>query len=340
VVIRSSTSQDTYGLVVTNSAGQFVEAFLTRRQNASGQGMTFNYSVNTNAVSPVVRLQTVVDGDGKTNTVYYVSANSYSTNLISYVVDPFSRTNFYGYDSSGHCTNITDVQGIQSSLAYSGDLVTSLTTPYRTTSFSIIDPGNNLPDGRSVLVTQPDGGHQLYLYTNGAPGISNTYSSDPPITYPPFANTLDNAELNIRNTFFWGPRQYANLSTTTISSFTPVDFKKARMKHWLKEDNFVNTIGSTLSMQREPSPDAGGTIEGQKTWYDYVGKTNAQYQGTQALPLLVARVLPDGTTSFSRTDRNSLGMVTTNISTYSDSGSVLFRTNIYTYSATDPTFSP
>src|ERR1051325_8254362 len=245
-VTDPSGSQDTYGLIVTNSLGRFVKAFLTRRQNASGQPITFNYYVNTNAVTPVVRLQTVVDGDGRTNTVYYVVANSYSTNLISYVVDPFNRTNSFNYDSSGHLTNIVDVQGIQSSFAYSQDLVTNLTTPYGTTSFSVVD--SILPDGRSVLITQPDGGHLLYLYTNGAPGMSNSYpSGSVPNTYP-FANTLDNAELNVRNTFYWGPRQYANLSTTTISSFTTADFLKARMKHWLKEYNFIDTIAPTLSM--------------------------------------------------------------------------------------------
>ena len=50
-------------------------------------------------------------------------------------------------------------------------------------------------------------------------------------------------------------------------------------------------------------------------------------------PLFVARVLPDGTTSFTRTDRNSLGAVKTNISTYSPGGTVVLRTNIYVYAA-------
>src|SRR2546426_135866 len=88
-------------------------------------------------------------------------------------------------------------------------------------------------------------------------------------------------------------------------------------------------------MRRDPSPDAAGGIEGQKTWFDHAGKTNAQYEGTQHLPLFVARVLPDGTTWFNRTDRNSLGSVTTNIGTYSVGGNTYLRTNLFTYATND-----
>jgi hypothetical protein len=84
-------------------------------------------------------------------------------------------------------------------------------------------------------------------------------------------------------------------------------------------------------LQRDPSPDSGGTIDGQKTWYDYAGKTNSEYEGTQFLPLLTAKVLPDGTTAFVWRTRNSLGAVTTNISTYSVGSTVALRTNIYTF---------
>ena len=69
-------------------------------------------------------------------------------------------------------------------------------------------------------------------------------------------------------------------------------------------------------IEREPSPDSGGTIEGQKIWYDYAGKTNSTYEGIQVLPLFIAQVLPDSTTRFTRTDRNSIGAVTNGISTY------------------------
>src|SRR3989442_12525192 len=53
--------------------------------------------------------------------------------------------------------------------------------------------------------------------------------------------------------------------------------------------------------------------------------------GTQVLPLLVASVLPDGSTSFVRSDRNSLGHPIANASTYSIGANVYLRTNFYGY---------
>jgi RHS repeat-associated protein len=334
-IVYPDGSTDFYGLIVTNSTGGFLKSYLSESANAQSQKTKFYYAPYDPS-DPVIRLQYVVDADGRTNTIHYVSSNPFSTNLISEVVDAFGRTNSYLYDTNGYLTNITDVAGISTSFMYDEHgWVTNMTTPYGTTSFAIHDNGPDI-NSRSVLVTQPDGGHQLYLYTNSAPGIASSYSSGEIPQTSPFTNTFDNSGLNLRNSFYWGPRQYANLSTTTISSFTADDFRKARMKHWLNSDTNwagVTMVGHTLSVEREPSPDPAGTIEGQKTWYDYVGKTNSQYEGTQVLPLYVARVLPDGTTSFTRTDRNAVGNVTTNVSTYSVAGTVLLRTNISTYAS-------
>jgi hypothetical protein len=303
-------SQDIYGFIVTNSTGAFLEAFRTEHRNAQSQKTIFSYDSYTPGTSPVIRLRYVVDGDGRTNTVSYVTSG-FSTNLISRVVDAFGRTNFLAYDNSGHLTNVIDVAGISSSFGYRYDVITNLTTPYGSTIFQTTSATN----ARSVLITQPDGGHQLYLYQSSTPGLAVT--NHLPNTSP-FSNTLDNTNLDLRNSFYWGPRQYAALSTTNIASFTTNDFLKARMKHWLV--NPFHTPGDTISMVREPSPDSGGMIEGQKTWYDYTGKTNNAYEGTQVLPLFVAQVLPDGTTRFTRSLRNSFGAVTNEISTYSTGG--------------------
>ena len=331
-------SKDIYGLIFTNDHHVFLGAYLTEHWNAYAQ-KTRLYYLNFNPTNPAVRLQFVVDGDGRTNSIYYVSTNDYSTNLIDHVVDAFGRTNSYAYDGQGHLTNITDVAGISTSLLYDEhDWVTNMSTLYGTTSFKFTDTADVGPNGRSVLVTQPDGSHHLYLATNNAPGIASSYATNEVPSTAPFSNTFDNAQLNLRNSFHWGPRQYANLSTTNISALTTNDFRKASMKHWLYSvTNYLgsNIVGNTLSLQRDPSPDSSGATEGQKTWYDYAGKTNAQYEGTQSSPLFVARVLPDGTTQFTRTDRNSFGSVLTDISTYSVGASVSLRTNIFAYAAND-----
>jgi RHS repeat-associated protein len=337
-------SRDVYGFVVTNSSHVFLEALLSQRWNAQSQVTTLNYS-NYNNSAVVINLKSIIDGDGRTNLIYYTTNNPYSSCLISRVVDPFGRSAYFYYNTNCDLTNITDVAGNSSTIYYdTNDWVTNLTTPYGTTSFAMTANTNSFdPNGRSVLVTQPDGGEQFYLYTNGAPGVTNTYvSAAVPNTWP-FSNTLDNADLNLRDSFYWGPRQFANLSAGFLASgttnwnfalLTSQDFVKSRLKHWLTSAS--STLANTLSLEREPSPDNGGTIEGQKTWYDYSGKTNTEYEGTQVNPLFVAQVLPDGSTHFTRTDRNSIGAVTNEISTYSltAGGSVLLRTNIYVYDAT------
>jgi len=60
----------------------------------------------------------VIDGDGRTNFIYYTATNSFSTNLISHVVDAFGRTNLFAYDNSGHLTNVIDVAGLSTSFTY------------------------------------------------------------------------------------------------------------------------------------------------------------------------------------------------------------------------------
>jgi len=325
-------SKDVYGFVLTNNSGTFLKAFMTEHWNSSSQRTVLNYA-SYYPSSPVCRLLTIVDGDGQTNSISYVGSNAFSTNLISQVVDAYGRSNVMAYDANGLLTNITDVASISSGMTYDANqCVSSLTTPYGTTQFEVADPygANGSPNGRSILVTQPDGGHQLYLYRDYAFGIPSSYASgELPVTTP-YSNTLDNSDMQLRNTFYWGPRQYAALSTTNMQVFTTNDMRKARMKHWLLSD--PATVGQTVSMVRDPSPDGGGFVEGQKTWYDYAGKTNTEYEGTQSQQLLLAGVLPDGTTSLTRTDRNPIGAVTSEVSSFSVGPSTLLRTNSYVYS--------
>jgi RHS repeat-associated protein len=326
-------SADVFGFLVNDAGGAFQQAFLSQRINSRGQKLIFNYS-SYQPSAPVIRLDSVVDADGRTNHIYYDSENIYSTNLISRVVDAFGRTAYLGYNSNGDLTNITDVAGNSSSMLYDVQgWVTNLTTPYGTTSFRLLDgPNSIMPDGRSILITRPDNSHELYLYNDNAPGLSSSYPTVPDTS--PYTNTFANYWLGHLNTFHWGPRQYAALSTTNISSLTTADYLKARTRHWLMaNDPYSPQLGyfvdGTLALEREPSPDAGGTIEGQKTWYDYAGKANPAYAGTQQEPLYIARVLPDGSTSYALTTRNSLGSVLHGYTT----SSVGLRRTLFQYDA-------
>jgi RHS repeat-associated protein len=330
-------SKDIYRLVVTNSSSNFLQAFLSERWDAKAQKTRFIYSPWTLSDEPVIRLLYVVDGDGRTNTVSYMASNPFSTNLISQIADPFGRSASFLYDDNGYLTNVTDVAGLSTSFIYDQHgWITNMNTPYGNTSFTLTDSTipSAAPDGRSVLVTAPDGSHQLFLYANNAAGVASSYASGQVPNPSPFTtNSFDNSNLHLRNSFHWGSLQYANLSTTTIASFNANDFRKARMQHWLNSDE--RNVADILSLERDPSPDTGGSVEGQKIWYDYEGQTNSAYPGSQSLPLITGRVLPDGSTYFLRSERNAMGLPTRTVETYSTAGGLGHRTNVLTYAAND-----
>ena len=104
----------------------------------------------------------------------------------------------------------------------------------------------------------------------------------------PFANTFDTTDLNLCDTFWWGPKQYGNLSTTNIGSLTAADFRKGRMQHWLQYA--TNLIGPTLSMQIDPSGQCRIPPMGRSRGMTTSARRMRSFQGTQVEPLFVARV--------------------------------------------------
>jgi RHS repeat-associated protein len=159
-----------------------------------------------------------------------------------------------------------------------------------------------------------------------------TYSTEPSTS--PLANTFDNVDQNYRNSFHWGPLQYANLQHT-LSGLDGGDYAIAHMNHWLGTTD-VNDPSDTLSLERAPSPDR--IMPGQLTWYDYNGKPTGHnnFMGTSGEPSFVAVVLPDATTRFTHYSRNVLGLVTQTTDTYSlADGSVGQRVNSFYYRASN-----
>jgi YD repeat-containing protein len=334
-VVKQDGSMDIYDFIVTNSNGAFEEAFMTQRINPQGQAITFNYFNYIPSFAPVIRLQSVVDADGRTNIIGYTASEPFSSNLITQVTDPFNRTSFLSYNPMGDLVTITDTAGNSTALGYStNDWVTSMITPYGTNSFAVTDNGTNQVNiTRAILITRPDNSHELFVNEDMAPGAAGSFSSSIVPNSTPYDNTFGNYDLNYHNTYYWGPRQYANLSTTNIALFSASDFLKARMRHWLTERGTFNPSG-TLAIERDPSPDNGGATAGQTTWYDYPGKSSPDTQGNWLQPSLIARVLPDGTTAFNYYARNPFGLVVTNAATYSlGAGGVGLRMTTYSYAA-------
>ena len=97
-------SKDVYAFRVQDLYGTaWYWTFLSEHWNSNSQKITFYYADYDYSKVPndmAIRLDHIVDADGRVTHIYY-STNNANTNLISSVVDPFSRTNLYTYTTAG-----------------------------------------------------------------------------------------------------------------------------------------------------------------------------------------------------------------------------------------------
>ncbi len=321
---EANGNQRTYKFIYTISlaTGQ-VRAFLTEHIMLPGYTNRFVYAL-TNSV---VQLRAAVDADGQTNTLYYENA-SFPVQITK-VTNPFGKSVTLMYDGSGLLTNVVDVVNLTNSFAYDTIRIPGvpelvrMETAYGTTYFRFTGlAGGDLTGetgmggvGRSVLVTESNRGKQLFIYrddSSGSPLFLQSAEPNPPADFPGTSGLLGNTYMHLRNSFYWGPRQYDNLSTTNFASFTGNDYLLARRRNYLHlaainpqtgvaslfqgANPTPLTYSPTLNMDQEPSPD--GVNTGQRTWYGYFGKPLANVEGNNRLPALVAQVLQDGTVNY------------------------------------------
>jgi len=262
----------------------------------------------------------------------FAYGNANNPLLITALSGPDGRNVSLGYDDDEHLTDLTDVAGITSTFeydAYEGSPIT-LATSYGTTSFEYPQIcGLYGLVNRCVVITEPGGAKQVYaLMENGVnvPGMPTNFSQVPDSPL----DTLDDQTRIRRNSFYWDRRQSVGLPSCP-GDFTWAEFRRARVRHWLLDAQALP--GRTLALEQDPSPD--GTTEGQLTWYDHDGKSSQtpEIESTQILPGAVARVMPDGTTAWTRFERNALGNVTRQIERWVENGQDKRRTNTFIYSA-------
>jgi RHS repeat-associated protein len=232
---------------------------------------------------------------------------------------------------------IQDAGGISSLFDYeapAGGLLTKLTTPYGTTFLSTLGDGGfyGIFD-RTVRITNANDTQEFYGQINGYAGTDwPDFASGQIPTNTPLA-TLDTTERQERNTFYWNAQQFVPFVNTSLYDFDWAALKRSRIRHWLAKTEPNYTHFGSLSLQQEPSPD--GTTEGQLTWYDYAGKpANVNYEpGTQIMPSVVARAMPDGGTAYQYFEYNSIGNATNMIEKWVEGIAAQFRTNHYVYAA-------
>jgi RHS repeat-associated protein len=338
-------------------------ALLTASVDAHNHTNQFIY-LETNSM---VFLQYMIDGDGRTNTLHYNTSSAFPTEITG-VTDPFGHNASLKYDENGVLTNITDEIGMTSSFVYDDQYwMTNLTTPYGTTTFENITNSDNwggvgnYTPVRALRVVDAAGGTNVYMVRqdcsfvaiDGVTNSGSAFINEDGFSYDNVVPSLPagvdptfgcNQYLQYRNSFHWGPMQAAALPHD-MYAYTPTDLKKARMRHWLHDNNGGN-LGMTMTMEQAPSQD--GINRGQITWYDYYecggvydtevdspGDTTYGAQGSR--PSLIAKVLPDSTTQFEWIERDPNGNPTNVVDSYSTGYDVNpeMVTNIFVYDAND-----
>lgn len=375
-LIYPDGSQDIYGVALVTSvfggvsAPAHAEAYLTQRIDAQGRKTKICYEKATApGGAPVFyRIKNIVDFDGKTSTFSY---DPNFIDMVTQVSDPYGRHCDMEYDSSGRLHEIHDAAGLTSQINYvsgTSGHIDSLVTPYGTTRFAYYEAnyveGTNGFQGnlgghgrvnRAITVQEPNSARHLYLYaydaTNHVPALFS--SGEVPVVSGLGATLFDNgidgnsatnASLRFRNSFYWGPRQYATLTETNsvfLDYLTTADYERGRWRHWL-DSTAADTVSDRLSLERLPSPATDGSIPGAKIWHGYVGKQGAHRAGYRdngftGVPRAIAQVLPDGTTQFVTYTYNSVDRVSAQSSSYTTNGTVGIRTRNFGYAGIDLT---
>ncbi len=389
-IIYPDGSKNNYGFCVyphsfsKTVAYAAAHAFLTQSIDPQGRITQLGYEPETTGSQSSYRIKYVVDPDGRTNIFQYTSGTAFQLSAID---DPYGRNTTLRYNASGLLTNITDAAGISNAFQYqagvlvtnpvycldssnniypcgseivsaaSAGWMTSLTTPYGTTAFSYYQThDSSVTDGyiqRALFVAEPASAHQLFLYQHTNTFVSSTANSPtvPGQSFDDGANGVaGHNALTYRNTFHWGRKQFADLSSTAQSAFgsqslgaalstlTTNDYNKAELKHWLLLGSDDISLTESMSSDRDPSPDAAGNIVGLRTWYSYPGEIY-ETLGSDPQVGCVAQVLPDGTSQFTTYHFYPIqplgnGLVSDHESSYSlPNGAVGELTNWFEYAA-------
>ena len=345
-------------------------ALLTQRIDAQGRKTKIGYEYKPypatgTAQYHAYRVRYVVDPDGRTNTFQYVSTQNQNVWQISEIDDPYGRKTQLGYNSiNGYLTNVVDAAGLTNSFTYQGTngLINNLSTPYGNTGFNyyeLPDPGATEPDSfiqRAIYVTEPTGAQQLYYYLHNNTAMATT-SVSPVVAGQTFDDGTTGGlsghnALTYRNTFHWGRRQFAALSSgvqsvisgnlsNALVNLTTADYNKAGIKHWLLSSLDTLSMTEGLSSEQDPSPDADGLISGLRTWYNYPDKPSGGDEELGSSPQIscIARLLPDGTSQYTTYNyfplsytNGGAGFVSDTESTFSlPDGSVGLLTNQFRY---------
>jgi len=252
---------------------------LTRLVDPQGNEVALEYDSSN-------RLSSIRDTVGREMTLSYDLPED--PLKITRVTDPFGRFATFSYTADGHLESITDTIGLVSSYTYGeNDFITSLSTPYGTTSFSYGDVSTNssLRYKRYLEIVDPEG--RKYR-------LESDESVPQPILPAPQGMPLQNAYLQYRNSFFWEPHQLDE---------TPV-YAKATLYHFMHGIDSGYNLSRVLESVKKPLEN--------RVWFAYDRNTHPRIFTTPGRELRthIGRVLGDGSTQLTKYQYNDAGFVT------------------------------
>lgn len=258
-----------------NSTSSTRRVFLTSRIDAQGNAVTLTYD-------DTQRLTTITDAVGQKTTVEY--GNSDHPLLITGVTDPFGRHATIEYDENQRLNALTDSIGMRSSFSYnSGTFISSMTTPYGTTSF--VTGQNGIQ--RWLEATDPQGNKERVEFNHGAAGIPFNEST------VPSGMNLFNSYINGRNTYYWDK---------TAMKEGAGDYTKALIHHWLHDTHNTSVTAAVHESIKYPLEN--------RIWFNYPNQGWGGATGALDKPSIIGRVLDDGRTQLTKISYNSIGKAT------------------------------
>jgi YD repeat-containing protein len=281
---------ETYGLSNGAKTSPAV-MFLTEVTDAQGNTTTLHYDAS-------FRLTSVTDAMGR-STTYTYGLPGYPL-LVTKITDPFGRAAQLTYDTHARLSSITDPEGITSSFTYSPSqttFVTTLTTPYGTSTFNDTPNPNDFPEARTVsnslTLTDPLGYTDYLYYYQASTAHPVTPDSDPAGTVPTGMGCcnrgIGNGLLSWRNTYYWNKHQFALGATMSRGVVTQENFADAALTHWYHMAQLNEYLDSSRQISSIKQP-----LEN-RVWFNQIGTYDGLWSGSLDLPTRIGRVLDDGT---------------------------------------------
>jgi len=174
--------------------------------------------------------------------------------------------------------------------------VSSLTTPYGTTTFT----SQTGVGYQTVQATDPLGQTERLEYQASLASFPAQEATAP--SAPGLA--INNQNLNLYNSFYWDKQAYATAVAAGATPGSAAFYNYARVTHWALEPLGVSGTASSTKAPLES-----------RVWYNFQGQSSPDFidPAFTALPSMTARLLDDGSTQLYQKTYDANGDVTQSI---------------------------